>query len=151
MFVDSHCHLTYEPMVSDIPNVLNLCANEKINHLLTIGTNYKTSLKSIEIANIYKNIYCTIGIHPSEVNDENYNFDLIKTLVNKSKKIIGIGETGLDFYYNKSDSKKQKENFYKHIKLANLHKLPVIVHTRNAEEETLKIITDEKKKIILLF
>ena len=66
MFVDSHCHLTFEPMYSNLPGVLENCKKENIETILTIGTNYQNSLKSIQIANSYDNVFCSIGIHPNE-------------------------------------------------------------------------------------
>ena len=146
MFVDSHCHLTFEPMYSNIPGVLENCKKENIETILTIGTNYENSLKSIQIANSYDNVFCSIGIHPNEAESLKKNiFSDLKNLINKSKKIIGIGETGLDFYYEKSCKNIQVKFFNNHIELAKLLDLPVIVHTRNAEVETLNIIKHNYK------
>lgn len=140
MLVDSHCHLTYEPMVSDIQNVLDLCNKNQVSKILTIGTNLETSKNSIQIADTHKNIFCTIGLHPNETVKELNNFTEIINLAESSKKIIGIGETGLDFYYDKDNSDIQIEMFEKHIDLAIKTNKPVIVHTRSADKETLEII-----------
>lgn len=139
MLIDSHCHLTLEPLYSNIKNVLKNCNNNKISSLLTISTNLETSKNSIKLADLYDNIYCTIGIHPTSNENEFDNFDKISSLP-INKKIIGIGETGLDFYKNFNHSKSQIKIFEKHIELARKLKLPVVVHTRDAEIETLKII-----------
>jgi len=142
MLIDSHCHLTYEPMVSDIQNVLDLCEQNQVSKILTIGTNLETSKKSIQISESYKNIFCTIGLHPNEAERDAVNFTEIKNLARSSKKIIGIGETGLDFYYNKEKEKSaiQIDMFEKHIELAQETRKPVIVHTRSADKETLEVI-----------
>ena len=130
MLVDSHCHLTYEPMVSDIQNVLDLCEQNQVSKILTIGTNLETSKKSIQIAESYKNIFCTIGLHPNEAERDAVNFTEIKNLARSSKKIIGIGETGLDFYYNKEKEKTaiQIDMFGKKIKLFKGKKLNSSTH-----------------------
>ena len=142
MLIDSHCHLTYEPMFSDIQKVLDLCKQNQVSKILTIGTNLETSKKSIQIAEAYKNIFCTIGLHPNETAKEAINFKEIVNLARSSKKIIGIGETGLDFYYNKEKEKSviQIDMFEKHIELAAKTNKPVIVHTRSANKETLEVI-----------
>ena len=80
MLIDSHCHLTYEPMVSDIQKVLDLCEQNQVSKILTIGTNLETSKKSIQIAESYKNIFCTIGLHPNEAERDAVNFTEIKNL-----------------------------------------------------------------------
>ena len=140
MLIDSHCHLTYEPMVSDINNVIELCYKHSVSKILTIGTTLNTSKKSIEIANDHKNIYCTVGLHPNEIVNEYNNFTSIEKLAHSSKKIIGIGETGLDFHYGKENCLMQIEMFEKHINLAKNLDKPVVVHTRSADEETLSIL-----------
>lgn len=145
MLIDSHCHLTLEPLYSNIENVLKNCKNNKISSLLTISTNLETSKKSIRLADLHDNIYCTIGIHPNSNENEFDNFDKISNLP-KNKKIIGIGETGLDFYKNFNHSKTQIKNFEKHIELARKLNLPVVVHTRDAEIETLNIIKKNIEK-----
>jgi TatD DNase family protein len=148
MLIDSHCHLTYEPMVSDIQKVLDLCKQNQVSKILTIGTNLETSKKSIQIAEAYKNIFCTIGLHPNETEKEGINFTEIVNLARSSKKIIGIGETGLDFYYDKEKEKSaiQIDMFEKHIELGEKTHKPVIVHTRSADKETLEVIKKIKNR-----
>jgi TatD DNase family protein len=94
----------------------------------------------------YKNIYGTFGIHPHETkNNIKINSDFIKNSINKSKKLIGIGETGLDYYYDHSDRKIQKKIFLEHINSALDLNIPLIVHSRNAENDTLEILKSENK------
>lgn len=146
MFIDSHCHLTYEPMINNVQLVLNECKKNKISKLLSIATNVLTSKKNIEICKLYKEIYCTVGIHPNEII-MNESFSDIISLAKSSKKVIGIGETGLDYYYNTELSKYQVIIFKKHIDLAYELNKPVIVHTRSAEADTINIIKEKKKKL----
>ena len=105
--IDSHCHLDHEPLFSDLSNIILRSKEAGIKKLLTIST----SLESFEkIRNIVKKdeiIYGTIGIHPHEANDKSIGSEEIVKNFNKEQKIIGIGETGLDFYYNNSDKDKQ--------------------------------------------
>ncbi len=102
-----------------------------------MATNLETSKKSIQIAEAYKNIFCTIGLHPNETEREAINFTEIINLARSSKKIIGIGETGLDYYKYKSNKNLQFKLmlFVKHIDLADQLKIPVIVHNRDADDE----------------
>ena len=143
--IDSHCHLTYEPLKSDVKKIIQDCKEANIDTLLSIGTTYLNSKESLDLANEYNNIYTSIGIHPHEVDEDFKNFELLKNLVCE-KKVIAIGETGLDFFYNHSTKNSQITSFEKHIEFARNKKLPLIVHTRNADHDTLEIIKNEKNR-----
>ena len=145
MFVDSHCHLTYEPLVDNISTIVKNCKASDVHKLLTIGTNIESSVKCIEISKQYENIYSSIGIHPVEAHNEMNKKDQIQKLYRSSNKNIGYGETGLDFYYSVSEKKSQIDLFENHIKYAIEDNSTVIVHTRNAEDETLNILKEHKK------
>jgi len=136
--IDSHCHLTYEPLKSGVKKIIQDCKEANIDTLLSIGTTYLNSKESLDLANEYNNIYTSIGIHPHEVDEDFKNFELLKNLVCE-KKVIAIGETGLDFFYNHSTKNGQITSFEKHIEFARNKKLPLIVHTRNADHDTLEI------------
>ena len=144
--IDSHCHLDHEPLFSDLSNIILRSKEAGIKKLLTIST----SLESFEkIRNIVKKdeiIYGTIGIHPHEANDKSIGSEEIVKNFNKEQKIIGIGETGLDFYYNNSDKDKQIKSFIDHIEAAIKTSAPLIIHSRNAEEDTFKILNEYKSK-----
>jgi len=146
MFVDSHCHLTYEPLFSNIDDVISHCATNDVNKLLTISTDLKTSKDSILIADKHKNVFCTIGIHPNCTEIEFSKFNDLKIISKQSNKIVGIGETGLDYYKYKSNKKIQIDSFLKHIDLADQLKIPVIVHNRNADDDLINIISDNVRK-----
>ena len=145
MFVDSHCHLTYEPLVDNISTIVKNCKESDVHMLLTIGTNVESSVKCIEISKQYENIYSSIGIHPVEAHKEISKKDQIQKLYRSSNKNIGYGETGLDFYYSVSEKKSQIDLFENHIKYAIEDNSTVIVHTRDAEDETLNILKEHKK------
>ena len=142
--IDSHCHLDHEPLRSDLSNILKRSKEVGIEKLLTISTSFESFSRVKEIVNIDKIIYGTIGIHPHETNNEKINCDLILEKLKENKKIIGIGETGLDFYYNNSHKDKQILSFREHIKAAIKVNFPLIVHSRSAENETYEILNEYK-------
>ena len=144
MIIDSHCHLNYEPMSLSLKETIERANKEGIKYLLTISTEDKSFDKIIKIISNNKCVYGTYGIHPHEAKNHQSisSKDIIKK-IKLNKKIIGIGESGLDFYYNHSDKKDQIYSFEEHIDAAQMTQLPIIVHTRNAEDETLEIL---KKK-----
>jgi len=153
MIVDSHCHLDFPVLYDDLDSVYKRALNNKIKYLLTICTTLDSFEKIKKIINEYDNIYGTFGIHPHESNKHpNVDFEFIKNIKNNHEKIIGIGETGLDFYYKHSDKKTQILSFLEHIKAAKDLNIPLIVHSRNAEVETYDILKKEMSenlKIIL--
>ena len=147
MIIDSHCHLEYEPMISNLDRVIERAFKNNVKYLLSISTTNESYIRILEIVKKYKNIYGTYGIHPHETkNYKNLKKDEIIKKINLNKKIIGIGETGLDYYYENSDPKTQKKIFIEHIEAAQTLNLPLIVHTRSAETDTYDILNIEKKK-----
>ena len=146
MIADSHCHLDYPNLYNQLDEVVKRANHNNVKYLLTICTTLESFEKIKLIVEKYKNIYGTFGIHPHEAkNYTNIDSRFIFKLKSKYKKIIGIGETGLDFYYNHSDKETQKKSFVEHIIAASQLDIPVIVHSRNAETETFEIIKSEKK------
>ena len=150
--IDSHCHLDHEPLLNNINEVLKRSKEVGIKKLLTICTTLKGFNNIKNILTIDKIIYGTFGIHPHETDNDNISKNIIVENIKKSPKLIGIGETGLDFYYNHSKKNKQIDSFKRHIEAALETNLPIIVHSRNAEEETFKILSKykhEKPKILM--
>ena len=147
MIIDSHCHLTYEPMSTSLDETINRANKDGVKYLLTISTEDKSYNQILDIVRNYKCVYGTYGIHPHEAKNhlDLKCKDIIKQ-IKKSKKIIGIGETGLDYYYNHSEKNQQINSFLEHIHASQETNLPVIVHTRAAEEDTLNILKKEIKK-----
>ena len=153
MLVDSHCHLYYEPLINNIQNTINECKSKNINILLSISVDLKTSLINIDLANKYKEIFCSIGIHPNEV-EKNLpdSIEKIKNIYKKQNKIIAIGEIGLDYSRN-FNRNKQLLFFEKQIQISTELGLPVIIHTRDSDSDTLSIIKNHslnfKKKFLI--
>ena len=147
MIIDSHCHLTYEPMSNALNETIDRANKDGIKYMLTISTEDKSFEQILKIVNAYKSVYGTYGIHPHEAKSHQHikSIDIINK-VNQNKKIIGVGETGLDFYYNHSEKKDQINSFEEHISAAQEKNLPLIVHTRSAEKETLQILEKHSKK-----
>ena len=146
MITDSHCHLDSFNLYAHLDDVIKRADYNQVKYLLTICT----TLESFEIIKLivekYKNIYGTLGIHPHETDKfKNVNSKFITSLIKRHKKIVGIGESGLDFYYNHSDKKTQKKSFIEHINAASELNIPIIVHSRNAENDTYDILKSEKK------
>ncbi len=142
--IDSHCHLDYEPLINDLTGVIKRCEENGISKLLTISTTSQSFIKILEIVESNPIIYGTFGIHPHETKLELLEKETIIKKVKLNKKIIGIGETGLDFYYNNSDKNKQIKSFESHIEASLELDLPVIIHSRSAEDETFNILKKYK-------
>tara|TARA_B100001057_G_scaffold382933_1_gene389055 strand:- start:1975 stop:2736 length:762 start_codon:yes stop_codon:yes gene_type:complete len=143
--IDSHCHLDHEPLISDLTNVLKRSKDIGIKKLLTISTSIESFEKVKEIVKKDEIIYGTIGIHPHESNTNIISYDEIVKGLRENSKIIGIGETGLDFYYNNSDKERQILSFKTHIEASIKCDVPLIVHSRNAEKDTFQILNEYKK------
>ena len=143
--IDSHCHLDHEPLFNQISEVLVRSKNAGIKKLLTICTTNESFKKILELIKLDSMIYGTFGIHPHEANKDIVNTQIIINNIKKDKKLIGVGESGLDFYYNHSDKDKQVLSFKSHIEASIELKIPIIVHSRNAENETFDILNSYKK------
>ncbi len=141
MIIDTHCHLDYEPMSLSLKETIERANKEGVKYLLTISTEDKSYNKILDIISNNKCVYGSYGIHPHEAkNHKTVKSEDIIRKIKKNKKIIGIGESGLDFYYNHSDKNDQIKCFEEHITAAQESQLPLIVHTRNAEPETFDIL-----------
>lgn len=141
MLVDSHCHLDYAPMADDMAGTLARARNAGVGTLLTIGTKLRDFPRVRAIAEANENVYCSVGIHPHEAENESADAAKLVDLA-RHPKVVGIGETGLDYYYDKSPRAKQRENFRAHIAAAEETDLPLIVHTRDADEDTASMLAD---------
>ena len=142
--IDSHCHLDHEPLFSDLTNVIKRSKSVGIQKLLTISTSLKSFDRIKKIIEIDDMIYGTIGIHPHETKNDYISINNIIEHLKENKKIIGIGETGLDFYYNNSDKDSQLSSFRKHIEASIKTNIPLIIHSRNAENETFDLLNEYK-------
>ncbi len=145
MLVDSHCHLNY-PQLADTAAVLARAKAAGVGVLQTISTQRKDFAEVKALAEAFPEIYCSIGIHPHEA-EPHEDISEAELLAEASHpRVIGIGETGLDFYYEHSPREIQKELFRRHIRVARQLDLPVIVHSRDADEDTVAILKEEHEK-----
>ena len=144
--IDSHCHLDHSPLFDDIDNVIKRSKEVGIKKLLTICTTIKSFEKIKLLVKQDDIIFGTYGIHPHEAKNDKVNSEIIIKEVKNNNKIIGIGETGLDFYYNHSDKDVQITSFEEHIKASLELNIPLIVHSRNAEKDTLEVFRKYKNK-----
>ena len=144
--IDSHCHLDQEPLLSNLNQVISRSKVAGIEKILTISTNNNSFIKILKIVELNPIIYGTYGIHPHETQNDIIDTESIINKINLNKKIIGVGETGLDFYYNNSDKKPQILSFRNHIEASLKLNIPLIVHSRNAENETYEILKDYESK-----
>ena len=142
--IDSHCHLDHEPLHENLEDIINRSKAIGITKLLTICT----TLESFEIIKSIvkkdKMIYGTYGIHPHETENNLVDKQTIVRAINENEKIIGIGETGLDFFYNHSDRERQISSFKAHIEASIELNIPIIIHSREAEKETFDIVNSYK-------
>ena len=142
--IDSHCHLDHEPMFSDLKNVILRSKENGLEKILSICTTRDSFKKIIDIVKFDPIIYGTFGIHPHETtNEKTTKEDIIKN-VSTNKKIIAIGESGLDFYYDHSPRDQQISSFKNHIEASIELNMPIIVHSRNAEKETFEVLNNYK-------
>tara|TARA_B110000971_G_scaffold82787_1_gene84859 strand:+ start:13 stop:774 length:762 start_codon:yes stop_codon:yes gene_type:complete len=144
--IDSHCHLDHEPLHKNLSEVIYRSKEIGITKLLTICTTLESFENIKAIVKKDKMIYGTYGIHPHETVSNKVDKQTIVRSVNENKKIIGIGETGLDFFYNYSDRERQISSFKAHIEAAIELNKPIIIHSREAEIETFEILNSYKNK-----
>ena len=150
MIIDSHCHLDYPHLYNQLDDVIKRAESNNIKKLLTICTTLESFDKIKLIIEKYNLIYGTFGIHPHETEKhKKVDSKFIMNVKKNNTKVIGVGETGLDYYYNHSDKKIQKKSFIEHINSARELIIPVIVHSRDAENDTFEIIKTAKQNSTL--
>jgi len=146
MFVDSHCHLNYKGLIEQQADVLTRARDSGVSAMLNISTREREWDDVIGLAEQEKDVWASVGIHPHEA-DQHVGMDCAK-LVAKSAhpRVVAIGETGLDYYYDKSDRAQQCTGFREHIKASRQTGLPIIIHPRDAEADTAAILTEEMRE-----
>ena len=144
--IDSHCHLDHEPLHENLSEVITRSKEIGITKLLTICTTLESFENIKAIVKKDKMIYGTYGIHPHETTSNQVDKQTIIRSVNENKKIVGVGETGLDFFYNYSDRERQITSFKAHIEASIELNMPIIIHSRDAEKETFEILNSYKNK-----
>jgi TatD DNase family protein len=146
MFIDSHCHLNYKGLVEDQAAVLARARAAGVSGMLNISTREREWDEVLATAEQQPDVWATVGIHPHEA-DAHPHVDMAKLVARAAHpRVVGIGETGLDYYYEHSDRTQQRTSFRAHIAAARTTGLPIIVHTRDAEDDTAEILRDEMGK-----
>lgn len=143
--IDTHCHLTMSQFDADRSEVIRRAQDAGVTSMITIGTDLEDSKKAIALANEHEFIFAAVGIHPHDVKDikdPDYTYETFKSIA-ANKKVVAIGETGLDYHYMHSEARLQQGHFRLHIETARGLGLPVIIHSREAKEDTLTILKEE--------
>lgn len=140
--IDTHCHIEMDAFDKDREDVLKRARDSGVEGIITIGSDYKSNLDNLSLISKYDFLYASVGIHPHDAMDFNDNIfnDIIEWA--KMDKVIAIGETGLDYHYEHSSKGVQKDVFRRHLELSRITGLPVIIHSREAKEDTLSILKD---------
>ena len=146
MLIDSHCHLDFPELADDEAGVLARARTAGVAGMLTIGTRLDQFERVRAIAERHDNVWCSVGVHPHEAKDEGQRTPDRLIEATHHPKVVGIGETGLDFYYEHSPRDEQAESFRAHIAASRTTGLPLIVHTRDADRETIDILEEEAGK-----
>lgn len=148
MYIDVHCHLDKE-YYDDITDVVNSALSNDVKLMIYNGCNVKTNLEVIDVINKFDNVYGAVGFHPTELNDISDDDYVILENMLSNKKIVAIGEIGLDYHYDNTDRKKQRYHFIKQLELAEKYKLPVIIHSRDSIQDTYNILKEYKVKGVM--
>lgn len=145
MLVDSHCHLNMSGLKDSTDQLIRNAKANNVAYMQTICTEFKEFEEIWQLTQKYDNIFCSVGVHPDEINDNTVptREELIQFAMRD--KVIGIGETGLDYYRDTTHKEQQIQSFREHIAASRVTGLPAIIHTRDAEDDTLAILKEEKK------
>ena len=142
MFIDTHCHLDFPEFNQDRDEVIRRSRDQGIDYIINIGSSLKGSVASLELSQKYDFIYATVGIHPHEADRFGKKEKVAINELAKKDKVVAVGEVGLDYYKNYSKAENQKPLFLSLIKIAKDFNLPLVIHSRQAQVDTLKILKD---------
>ena len=144
--IDSHCHLDFEAFTGNLSGVLSRAKSEGVLKMLTIGTNFREISQTISLSERFEEIFFATGVHPNQPSEDlKFESEDLLSLC-EHKKMIGVGETGLDFHYSKGSKKDQIKSLIQHIEVAKEANLPVIIHARTADKEIGKILSEQYHK-----
>jgi TatD DNase family protein len=146
LIVDSHCHLDYEGIYENLPDVLKRAEDAGVGLVLSICSRVRNFEKILGIAEAYENVFCTVGTHPHNAHEE---LDIpVSEIValTQSPRVVGIGEAGLDYFYDNAPRDAQMQGFKNHIAAARESGLPLVIHTRDAEDDTARLLETEMAK-----
>ena len=145
--IDTHCHLTFEDFARDIDGVIARSRAAGVTEWITVGTNLQENRKAIEFAERFENMYAAVGIHPHDAKTVTAETLAELKELAQHKKVVAIGETGLDYHYDFSPRQQQKEGFAEHLKIAGELGLPVIIHCREAFDETMGVLNEHRSTV----
>ncbi len=148
MLIDTHCHLNDEQLENDTRDIIERAKEHNVKKLVCVGASLSSSKKAVEIANKYDNVFAVIGVHPDDANTfDDEILDKLRQLAKNNKKVVAVGEIGLDYHFVQDNKDAQKRCFERQIELANELDLPIVIHTRDAMGDTLDIVRKYKDKI----
>ena len=148
MYIDTHCHIFDSAFDIDREDVIKECLNQNVKKLIVVGFTKETNKLALELSSKYEFIYPTVGLHPTELDDYSDNFFVyLEDLIKENKNIVGIGECGLDYYWDSSKKELQKQVFLKQIELSLKYDLPLIIHSRDAIGDTLEVLKSVGKPL----
>lgn len=140
MFIDTHCHLNYKPLSKKLPEIINEAKKSRVEKIICVGTNLHSSRQALEIANKFDNVYAVAGIHPNDCEQAPLDWNEQVHELARDKKVVGIGETGVDLYRSPDTVELQKQFFEEHLRIGKSLDLPVVIHNRQADSATAEII-----------
>lgn len=143
--VDSHCHINFEPLYTRLDDVFANADQNDVAYMLCISVNMEEFPQVLELARSHANVYATIGVHPNETGGAEPDTKEILRLA-ADADIVGVGETGLDYFRSQGDLEWQRNRFRRHIEAAKIAHKPLIIHTRNAAVDTMRILTEESAR-----
>jgi TatD DNase family protein len=142
MYIDSHCHINFPELAARIPEILAKMAENKVTHALCVSVDLPDFPAVLALAEQYPHIYASVGVHPDYVDTPEPSVEQLVTLAD-NPNIVAIGETGLDYFRLEGDLEWQRERFRTHIKASRITRKPLIIHTRSASEDTIRIMQEE--------
>jgi TatD DNase family protein len=145
LLVDSHCHLDFPDFANDFADIMARARDNQVGHMVTIGTYLSRSDIYVDLARRYENVSCTIGVHPHQAGIEGITDQTALDPWLGQPGVIGIGETGLDYFYDHSPREIQQQSFKNHLLAAIHHQLPIVVHTRDAEADTMALMDEARQ------
>lgn len=147
LLTDSHCHLNFELLRNNLTQVLQNARENGVGHMLCVGVTIEKLPEVLALAHQYSNIYASVGVHPDEQHGHDPSVDEIVQLA-QDARVVAIGETGLDYYRIKGDMTWQQDRFRRHIRAACITRKPLIIHTREAAADTIRILKEESAESV---
>ncbi len=145
MYIDTHAHIQDEQLIGEVKDVIQRAKSNNVQKIICSSWNIPSSKQAVELSNKYSEVFATVGVHPENCDEYNDNTEGELTLLANNKKVVAIGEIGLDYHYTKENKELQKKIFVNQIILADKLGLPIVIHTRDAIGDTMQIIRENKQ------